>query len=280
MTKKTLIGINGKIGAGKDTVGKIIQYLTNPFDRDMKTEFNLNEDYSAGNKWQIKKFADKLKDITCLILGCTREQLEDREFKEKELGEEWWYWYDKVVKKITCSYLEASYQRENHQWTLIKLTPRKLLQLLGTEAGRQIIHPNIWVNALFAEYKTAGEKLSFTSYSDRDIKEGFAEKPNWIITDMRFENELKAVKDRGGITIRVNRKTYYWISNIRGEFITHTPFVEPLKDENLTSSYKLGHLSETSLDDAEFDYIIDNNGSLIELIDKVKDILLTENIIQ
>jgi hypothetical protein len=32
--------------------------------------------------------------------------------------------------------------------------------------------------------------------------------PNWIITDCRFENELKAVKERDGITIRVQRPEY------------------------------------------------------------------------
>ena len=281
-----IIGISGKIGSGKDTVGKIIQYLTNPFDRDMKTEFNLNKDYSAGNKWQIKKFADKLKDITCLILGCTREQLEDREFKEKELGEEWWYWYDKVVKKITCSYLEASYQRENHQWTLIKLTPRKLLQLLGTEAGRQIIHPNIWVNALMSEYT----RISKDYDTGRGIlRETFY--PNWIITDMRFPNELKAVKDKGGITIRVNRVSQ-WERELRQKLQETLPEGNyDLSTENMTlitgkrgkidfevalrkevNSYS-EHPSETALDNAEFDYVINNNGFIEDLIESVKTIL-------
>ena len=40
--KNNLIGISGKIGSGKDTVGSILQ------------------DYSD-NDYQIKKFADKLK---------------------------------------------------------------------------------------------------------------------------------------------------------------------------------------------------------------------------
>lgn len=89
-----IIGISGRIGSGKDTVGVIIQYLT--FIND-----NLeNEDYYSlssfisnllcnknaiseefETQWKIKKFADKLKDIVCMLLGCTREQLEDRTFK-------------------------------------------------------------------------------------------------------------------------------------------------------------------------------------------------------
>ena len=42
-----IIGISGKIGSGKDTVGKIIQYLTNPFDKDLQTIFKINEDYEG-----------------------------------------------------------------------------------------------------------------------------------------------------------------------------------------------------------------------------------------
>ena len=33
--------------------------------------------------------------------------------------------------------------------------------------------------------------------------------PNWIITDVRFPNEADAIKGRGGIIIRVNRKHGY-----------------------------------------------------------------------
>ena len=81
-----IIAISGKINSGKDTVGQIIQYLTN---KSNAYPFDLKSDYSYKSEWQIKKFADKLKDIVCVLLGCTREQLEDRGFKERELDEEW-----------------------------------------------------------------------------------------------------------------------------------------------------------------------------------------------
>ena len=100
---KNLIGISGKIGSGKDTMGSILQWIVTS-----KTGFGngtysnkecvewLNGKYPGDtsiqsiSEYQIKKFADKLKDMVCILLGCTREQLEDREFKEKDLGEEWW----------------------------------------------------------------------------------------------------------------------------------------------------------------------------------------------
>jgi hypothetical protein len=49
-----------------------------------ETSFGKNQ-----SGFEIKKYADKLKDFVCILIGCTREQLEDQEFKEKELGEEW-----------------------------------------------------------------------------------------------------------------------------------------------------------------------------------------------
>ena len=96
-----LIGISGKISSGKDTVGKIIQYLTasdyenvkhilkerNGKDISIEEHFNsfIIRDYKV--QWQIKKFADKLKDIICLLINCTREQLEDESIKSLSLQE-------------------------------------------------------------------------------------------------------------------------------------------------------------------------------------------------
>ena len=88
-----LIAINGRKQSGKDVVGKIIQYLIwNPKQLSSNISFDnwlndVKDKYRTINsKWQIKKFADKLKDIICLLINCTREQLEDESFKSKELG--------------------------------------------------------------------------------------------------------------------------------------------------------------------------------------------------
>jgi len=189
---------------------------------------------------KIKKFADKLKDIACLLIGCTRADLEDREFKEKELGEEW-----------------------------DGLTPRKLLQLLGTEAGRHIIHPNIWVNALFADYvcDDCGQQECPTDEEDTGqmIHYSF---PDWIVTDVRFPNEAQAIKDRGGIVIRVNRLTEEQkIASLKAR--ANRP------NNAIKLALKNEHPSETALDDYDgFDYVIENNGSIEELVEKVKQLKL------
>jgi hypothetical protein len=63
-----------------------------------------------------------------------------------------------------------------------------------------------------------------------------------VFTDCRFPNEAQAIKDRGGVVWRVER-----------------PGFGPVN----------GHASETSLDDWDFDGIIQNNGTLDDLTYKV-----------
>ncbi len=132
-----IIGISGKIGHGKDTVSDILK------------------DLSSYN-WKTKKFAGKLKEMTCMLTGCTLEQLEDQEFKKQLIGPQWG-----------------------------DLTYRTMMIRIGTEAMRDNVHPDTWVNALFANYNP--------------------KKDFWIITDLRFINEASAIKKLGGFLIRVNR---------------------------------------------------------------------------
>lgn len=265
-----IIAISGKKGHGKDLVAKIIQYLTSDYykENEIFTDFIENEGVDSNSPWEVKRFADKLKDMVCMLLGCTREQLEDREFKEKELGEEWRIWsvwvsFSEGVE-VFSSRVEAE-KFHSEVWddtgTHIKssvLTPRKILQLLGTEAGRNIIHPNIWVNALMSEYKRPSywedryyDEVNKKGFSGRE--EVWGDLPNWVISDMRFPNELEAVKKRKGITIRVNRPS------VKSE------------DE---------HESETALDNATFDHVIVNDGTIEDLTEKVKQILIKEKILE
>ena len=212
-----IIGINGKIGSGKDTVGSIIQELC--------LEYN-------GPEWKIKKFAGKLKQTASLLTGIPVEKFEDQEFKKTNLSDEW-----------------SSLQQSGRSKVWLPMTVRELLQKLGTEAMREGLHTNVWVNALFADYvpnwKFEGEGIEIDDVSL--IKDY----PNWIITDMRFPNEMEAVVAKGGITIRVVRQ-----GTILGT-----------------------HPSETALDGHTMHYEIINNGTIEDLIEKVRTILIKENII-
>lgn len=111
------------------------------------------------------------------------------------------------------------------------MTIGEFQQKLGTEAIRDGLHINAWVLALMADY----DKIY-----------------NWIITDVRFPNEAEAVKERGGIVIRINGDP----AGVRAR-----------------SSRNLNHPSEIALDNYEkFDYIYTNDKSLADLEDFAKDI--------
>ena len=87
MKFNTLVGLSGSINSGKDLVGEMLCYISqadNPTFKGFDTEVVLECPY------EIKKCAEKLKEVVALVIGCTRADLEDEVFKNKELGEEWW----------------------------------------------------------------------------------------------------------------------------------------------------------------------------------------------
>ena len=106
------------------------------------------------------------------------------------------------------------------------MTAREILQKLGTEAIRDNLHEAAWVNALFSEY---------------------TEDSNWIVTDVRFQNEAQEIKKHGGVIVRVNRTGFGPVNN---------------------------HESEISLDGWDFDHIIENNGTIEDLKESAR-ILMT-----
>jgi hypothetical protein len=117
-------------------------------------------------------------------------------------------------------------------WDYAKVTypeVRALLQRTGTEAGRQVLGQNVWVDALLDQH---------------------ADAPALVVTDCRFPNEADAIRERGGILIRVDR-----------------PGVGPAKDK-----YGRAHVSETSLDDYDFDHHLINDGSVVDLHDKLEGV--------
>jgi len=236
----SIIGISGRIGSGKDTVGKIIQSICAKDFGVYKTQLDfinggdwVREKQSG---WEIKKFAGKLKEIASLLTGVPVERFEDQDFKQSYLGEQWAK--TPVTPLNECTIFDPIDLNN-------LMTYRDFLQKLGTEAMRDNLHENVWVNSLFADYKW------YVKNWDELGTEIDGAYPNWIITDMRFPNEMDAVKDKGGVTIRV----------VRPGTATGT------------------HPSETSLDSSEFDYEINNNGSIEDLIEKVREILTKEKII-
>lgn len=170
-------------------------------------------DPSYGNK----KFAGKLKEVASLLLGVPVKMFEDREHKETVLSHEWW----------------ISGEDGDHPMSV-----REFLQILGTEGLRQGLHKNVWVNALFADYRRAAKLVPSDNTSSYYKVEYIGDYPNWVISDCRFKNEAQAIKDRGGYVVRIDR-----------------PGVKPVNN----------HPSETDLDDWNFDFKIANVSDLTAL---------------
>jgi hypothetical protein len=78
-------------------------------------------------------------------------------------------------------------------------TARYLMQTLGTEWGRELVTPNIWVAATIATAETL-------------VAEGHAV----VIDDVRpgaFRNEAQAIRDRAGVLVEVVRPGYHYSEN-------------------------------------------------------------------
>ena len=271
-----IIGISGKIGSGKDTATAIIQYLLfidkltpdhKLYGYRLNTFIKENDGYEREilSFWKNVKFADSLKNFICDVLGCTREQLEDREFKEAPLGEEWirygyadghFYGGSKGTCMNNAACTKERYEEElSVNWQTAykhQHTPRSIMQMIGTEVGR-FVHHDFWVNALMSKYKA-----SIIGY-DIDPTIGrypiYDQLPNWIVSDVRFENEAKSIKDRNGFIIRLQRQADGILQQIE-------------------------HLSETSLDTYQFDYVVHNNDSILSLANQIRYILIERGLIK
>lgn len=251
-----IVGLVSKIGGGKDTVAQMVQ--------EMYPELN----------WQIKGFADKLRQVAPLLTGIPSEDMKKQEVKETMLGEEWGERKDRFNYYNNGPWVSLSdvgvgpndFVKWNECWVYTKITLRTFLQRLGTEAIRDGLNKNAWCNALMCDYNNIGPYkwnpgnyanvcLECTSmfYNGAKLQRVCeeccklvgAKYPNWLVTDCRFPNELEAITSRGGICIRIVRPG------------------NPHPQSN--------HESETALDDVELLTII-NDGSLEQLRLRVKEV--------
>ena len=117
------------------------------------------------------------------------------------------------------------------------LTVGRALQTLATDAIRHHFHPDAWIIAGLH---------SFDSAPASDTK------TVWIFTDVRFPNEAGAIRDRGGLLIRIERL----VRNVSAE------------------TRDLNHISEIALDGfPHFAARIDNDQDLATLSSRISESL-------
>jgi hypothetical protein len=145
-----IIGLSGYARSGKDEAAKV-----------------LVEEYS----FTRVSFADKLRDV----LYALNPMVDMNRLYSADEPDGPPIYLQEVIDTYTWDHY-----KESHFGPEI----RRLLQRLGTEAGRQTLWDSIWVDAAFAG-----------THPDQNI----------VVTDCRFPNEAQAVKDRGGDVWRIQR---------------------------------------------------------------------------
>ena len=156
--------------------------------------------------------------------------------------------HDRTLRIAAVGKLYEWFASLGHHYA--ELSPRIMLQHLGTEYGRQAVHKDVWVDMMI---HTAARVLQGDAYTREEGFTGEKVPPphGVVVSDVRFTNELQRIQAVGGKLIKVTRA------------------------EAAKKARTLGiasHASETesqSFSDNEFDAILANEGTLPELFKAV-----------
>lgn len=180
------------------------------------------------HEFRRESFASTLKDAVSAVFGWDRTLLEGRTKEAREWREQVDPWWAERLDMPT-------------------LTPRWVLQYWGTEVCRRGFHDDTWIASLENKLRNS--------------------KDNVVISDCRFPNEIKSIKEAGGIIVWVKRGELPEWYNIA---------VEANQGNSIAANdlkMKKIHASETAWVGTQFDFVIDNSGSIEDLFNKVKNLL-------
>lgn len=188
-------------------------------------------------------FSDTLKDVVSIIFDWPRHLLNgdtvpSRVFRENIDS----YWSEKLDRVFT---------------------PRLALQLMGTEAGRNVFHQDIWLHSLLKRLQVEG---------------------NSVISDVRFPNEIEAIIASGGEIVRIRRDNEpEWYSTAYNENITNPDDHWILYDrkETMDRKYPNVHVSKWAwIGHPEVRYIIDNYSTRDALYAKIDKYMFSQKIVE
>ena len=175
-----------------------------------------------------ESFANSLKDAVAHVFGWDRTMLEGRTKQAREWREQVDPWWAERLDIPT-------------------LTPRWILQYWGTEVCRKAFHDDIWIASLENKLRNSKDDI--------------------VISDCRFPNEIKSIKEAGGKIVCVER-------GIRPHWYDIALQANKGKSSAKTwlTEQKI-HASETAWVGTKFDHIFDNNGSINDLFTQVKGLV-------
>ena len=177
------------------------------------------------NQYHFRRdsFANSLKDAVAAVFGWDRELLEGRTTAARDWREQTDTWWSHKLG--------------------MPITPRWVLQQWGTEVCRKSFHNDIWIVSLENRLRQSTDNI--------------------VISDCRFPNEVKAIKNAGGKVIWIQRGALpVWydiaVAANNNDFVAQQQLAE----------FKV-HASETAWVGTEFDAIVDNNSSLAQLYGQI-----------
>ena len=183
-------------------------------------------DILVSKGFKKESFADPVKDAVTAIFGWERSLLEgdtDESRKFRETRDEFW---------------SSRFHYE--------VTPRFMLQLMGTEVGRDVFDHNLWIHC---------------------IEKKVAKNEKTVIADVRFSNECEFIRSQGGILIRVVRGPEpVWYNEAELANSSHNNYT-------VMVDYPDVHYSEWAWIGQKTHHVIDNNGSFTDLQNNVNNLL-------
>jgi len=186
----------------------------------------------------VESFANPLKDLVAAVFGWDRALLEGNTVDSREWREtpdEWW---------------EAKLDWFNNPGSYLgRFTPRVALQLIGTDVLRQHFDDSIWIKSLESRIRK----------HDRVV-----------ITDCRFPNECRLIRQYNGALFRVRRGP----EPIWFDVAVHAAMEIPEAVAHMARDYKNVHVSEYAWL-SEPVSVIENDSTIADLYNKVA--CLTQN---
>lgn len=254
-----VLSVTGHAGAGKDTVADVFVEagflkiaLADPMKRFLGDTFLFTDK----QLWGASKFRNTA----------------DKVFKKEDAWTDCWGrlqvtgrpWIHTLLPNARPLEVEKAFHALEDWFHTLRAahpnpSPRACLQTLGTEWGQAKLYPNVWINYM---YRTA---MTLTSgdygYSHRFGLVDYPPHPQIrgiIVPDVRFSTEFQFFKDTPGC------KMFRIIRPIVAKTAPNVGVFEHRSE-----------IEQKSFADSSFDVIIQNTGSLTNLLDTVQVLVAT-----
>ncbi len=179
-----------------------------------------------------ESFANSLKDAVAQVFGWDRTLLEGRTKQAREWREQQDDWWTNRLG--------------------VTITPRWVLQYWGTDVLRKGFHDDIWIASLENKLRNSKDDI--------------------VISDCRFPNEIKSIREAGGIVIRVKRGDEPEWYNDAADMNAGDRCMNWMMAKTRMAALGI-HASETAWVGTNFDAVLTNDSSIDDLFTKVKSLV-------